>query len=57
MVGMSILFTLGVVYLIIWIFNLGVYPRLDELTNWVGVYTGIVFILNLLFGFRTGRYE
>ena len=57
MVGMSILFTLGIVYFIIWIFNLGEYPRLDEVTTLVGIYIGIVFILNLLFGFRIGKYE
>ena len=51
-IGLSFLFMIGVIYFIVWIFSLGDFPNLDRTLNVIGTYTAIVFLLNLLFGFR-----
>ncbi len=51
-IGLSFLFMIGVIYFIVWIFSLGDFPNLDKTLNVIGTYTAIVFLLNLLFGFR-----
>ena len=51
-IGLSFLFMIGVIYFIVWIFSLGDFPNLDKTFNVIGTYTAIVFLLNLLFGFR-----
>lgn len=51
-IGLSFLFMIGVTYFIVWIFSLGDFPNLDKTLNVIGTYTAIVFLLNLLFGFR-----
>ena len=51
-IGLSFLFMIGVIYFIVWLFSLGDFPNLDKTLNVIGTYTAIVFLLNLLFGFR-----
>ena len=51
-IGLSFLFMIGVIYFIVWIFSLGDFPNLDKTLNVIGTYTAIMFLLNLLFGFR-----
>jgi len=51
-IGLSFLFMIGVIYFIVWIFSLGDFPNLDKTLTVIGTYTAIVFLLNLLFGFR-----
>lgn len=52
-IGLSFLSLIGIIYFIVWLFALGDFPNLDKTLNVVGTYTAVLFLLNLLFGFRT----
>jgi hypothetical protein len=51
-IGIAIAFCLLFIHFGIWIFSLGHFPNLSNFTYWIGWYCLIMFLINILFGFK-----
>jgi len=48
----ALLCGLGFTHLFVWMFSAGPFPNLNLITEGLGIVSGIVLILNILFGFK-----